>query len=613
MNVVGQAQSAVNNAQSVISDATVGQAQNAYKKISDWDWSHADDLLSYSTAKVVVIRDRRLGCLYYTITFIIIAYIVVFQILFLNQHYPLKDVTGTSRVIIQQPTKNDCDPNVKGCESDYLTLEQIPYCREFIGKQTLRSTYRQPCVFADKHSIAPTGMLTNHLLVPTMVESTVENKGCEPSNANGHACTNEYEMNGEKTTVFVADIEHYTVLISHTFTRITQSGTSNTVQGYYLECDRSEEKETDAQRFIYGEKPYPCKGKLERKQIDCIRTDCTYMQTENGWNAFTNTVSKAKQIGSLMATRVAEMLRPRSSRNAKEHDQHNHTHSHGNGHRGLVRNEFVVAADGHIRQEHQHKRARARHAQSGAVALQVEEVQPSRLHAESSNQPESVLGIQSKEQEMDKAEAPNVAELKESGAWAVRKGDVFTIQKLLDLADLSLDETKNEEGKTLREAGTVIEIEVVYSNLHPWTSSFGNTEVQYEYRVQRRPVEDMADELYSQFQPNFPAQRALDHRHGLYIIVKISGQFGEFSLVSLLIMLCTAAGLLRMATYLVDYISVCCPFKRADVYSDAKYQLTDRVWEMHKAEQEAERSMALAAFSREEADNRTSTTSGEAG
>lgn len=553
----------------------------------EWNIRHVDDLLAFSTAKIVVIRDRRLGCLYCFITIVIILYIFVFQILYLNKHYPVKDVIGTARVSIQQPTKSDCDPDNRGCESDFLSLEQLPYCREFIGTQTLLSTYREPCVFADKHSMAPDGTLTSHLLVPTMVESTVETKGCEPSAANGHKCKNEYEVSGEKTTVFVADIEHYTVLVSHTYTQVAESGTSSEVQGYYLECDRSgdELSATDPQRFMYGEKGIPCPGKTSKRPIDCIRSDCPYLMGPGSFN-FKRFTGQLKEIGSLLATQAADVFRPRSATKGTErsHEHHRHHRRHGHRQHHLMRNEYVVGADGHVHPD-------ARPEDDRGLAQQGEKKIGG---LGNSSQLEGVAAIQSQEEgARELVEAPNEAEIRETGAWAVKDGDVFTVQKLLELCDLSLDETKNTEGKTLREAGTVIEIEALYTNLHPWTSSFGNTDIEYEYKVTRRPVESLTNEVYSQYQPHFPAQRALDHRHGLYIIVKIGGKFGEFSPIYTLIMICTAMSLLRLATYFVDFIAMYC-MKRKDVYFDAKYERTDRVWGMQKGAPASEAAAAIS-------------------
>ncbi len=43
-----------------------------------------DDLLSYSTVKLVRLRDKRLGLLHYTIMLLIFAYIVGYDLLYLK-------------------------------------------------------------------------------------------------------------------------------------------------------------------------------------------------------------------------------------------------------------------------------------------------------------------------------------------------------------------------------------------------------------------------------------------------------------------------------------------------------------------------------------------------
>lgn len=54
---------------------------------------------------------------------------------------------------------------------------------------------------------------------------------------------------------------------------------------------------------------------------------------------------------------------------------------------------------------------------------------------------------------------------------------MFRLSKLLELAGIELDGDENVEGEPRREAGTSLEIQVVYNNLHRWWSTFGQKDV----------------------------------------------------------------------------------------------------------------------------------------
>jgi hypothetical protein len=251
----------------------------------------------------------------------------------------------------------------------------------------------------------------------------------------------------------------------------------------------------------------------------------------------------------------------------QESEDYHHRHAAQHGHlhqRHMIRNaqKVTIGADGHFISDKAHS-ARVKSSAHPVSPFSVDKVE---------NQTKA---------ESQTVSAIPLADKMKAGVWALPKVDVFTIGKILSLCDMDLDATRNDAGKSLREAGTVITIEAIYSNMHPWTSFFGNLDVEYEYRVTRRPVEEMATEMYSQYQPNFPAQRILEHRHGLYIVVKIGGEFGSFSMAYLFVLLATSAGLMTIANLGVDKIAMWF-MKMRSTYKDAKYHYTDRVYEMQK-------------------------------
>lgn len=609
----------------------------------DWDYTNPDDLLAYETPKVVVIRDRRLGCLFYTICFTIILYVIGFQILYSNEHMAKKDVTGTSRLLIREPTKGNCDPDQEGCQSDFPSLESLPYCKEYMGELMLDQQYRKPCVFADAHSISPNGMLDEHILIPTLVESEVQDKGCSPNATNGHVCTGEYVSSGKKEAVYVADIENFMIHISHTYTR-QESGASTEVQGYYLECEKGETEGLDEKavhKSIYGTGELDCKGKVRRKPVSCLNKDCPFLGSFEASAAATpvatfggeasavffqgpaSWVKHGRRLGASLFSRAARSLSPDADvtnvnaaekstphSDAKTRHGTHHGHNHHRSHKIMRSNRLEVDEAGHFIPEGNSAADEEELVDQAAGEMESEITKKSHVHnlgnimhrdqkvlataIQDPDSPEVKKAIFALPKAFAAGTPPPLLtpdETRQSGVWALPKADVFTLDKILSLCDLNLDSTRNSDGKTLREAGSVITIEAIYSNLHPFATSFGNVKVEYEYRVTRRPVESFGTEVYSQYQPNFPLQRILEQRKGIYVIVKIGGQFGTFSPTTLLILLATSAGLMRVANLIVDKIAMKL-MKMRETYQHAKFDFTERVYDMQKDLDALHRSLA---------------------
>lgn len=260
-----------------------------------------DDIFAYETQKIVRIRDKRLGFLFYGLQILILCYVVGFQILCSNGHFVRKDVRGTGRITIQQPTKQ-CNPNKPDCLSDYSALQTLPYCERYTGNSTVvLPEHRHLCVFADQHTLTPFGMLESTIFIPTRIDSQVESRGCDPD---ADTCDNEYQIDDEPRITYVADIERYTVMLVHTFLRNNLKGNSGQMQGFYYECD---DPKQDAEE---------CSGKIVRKPIDCINDGCAFLKNEK------------KATGLLQKRSISSK---RKSRNLKEKTESssatNHSHT----------------------------------------------------------------------------------------------------------------------------------------------------------------------------------------------------------------------------------------------------------------------------------------------
>jgi hypothetical protein len=345
-------------------------------------------------------------------------------------------------------------------------------------------------------------MLQGEMLVPTRIDQMHERRGCVPSAKNGYTCDNEYELDRKHVVTYVADIERYTIMVSHTYRRRHIEGNNVNIKGYLMECDESKSGdgvlETAAMKandVLTGKRQ--CQGEYVMKPIECITGSCPFL----------NKGKKTSFLQNLDA--VIEDVPTERPRHSKDR----------------LRRPGVE------------------------TALLVEG---------------------------EDSDGVNPAELSAGGYFAIPQGDIFRIDKLVQLAGISLDHTFNSEGLPLRESGTVILIEVIYTNLHPFLSSFGFMDVTYYYKVSRRPMDEMKTELFAPGQADYPNTRIIEDRHGLYIIVKIGGEFGFFSIVYLLVMLTTAVALISVAGVITDKLALYV-LSEKETYRRHKYEITDRM------------------------------------
>mmetsp|Transcript_13396 Transcript_13396/g.35561 ORF Transcript_13396/g.35561 Transcript_13396/m.35561 type:complete len:264 (-) Transcript_13396:118-909(-) len=148
--------------------------------------------------------------------------------------------------------------------------------------------------------------------------------------------------------------------------------------------------------------------------------------------------------------------------------------------------------------------------------------------------------------------------LRKEGIFAIPQGDVFSVAKILEIAGVSLDESRRGDGSIARDNGLLIEVDIVYSNMHPFASTFGDTHVTYYYDIRVKPVRQMKTEFIVMDKHQEPGFREIEERYGVMLSVRVMGTFGFFSSMYLLIMLTTALGLLAAATVITDKFAMYC-------------------------------------------------------
>lgn len=197
----------------------------------------------------------------------------------------------------------------------------------------------------------------------------------------------------------MADVERYTLLITHSFHRGHLEGNSNRLQGHYLECvpvDRGALEEFTHDLDEQGS----CDGEWVRKQVECINDSCRKMQEMGSKGTF---------------------------------------HLGGRGSAAFLQNSSVMAAS-LVDDSEQHSEDWTPEAQRpGAKGRE-----PQLLAAEKASQPTPLLMDTrawetelKRQQDEDKAHEkesrrPDVGKFNPPDVFAIKDGDIFKLSKILE-------------------------------------------------------------------------------------------------------------------------------------------------------------------------------------
>jgi hypothetical protein len=155
------------------------------------------------------------------------------------------------------------------------------------------------------------------------------------------------------------------------------------------------------------------------------------------------------------------------------------------------------------------------------------------------------------------------------------KQDFFSLDVLLKAADVDLDGCNGGESssdspcQTYRESGATMLLNIYWSDFNPYD---GRVAPYYYYSPQI--IAGSSFKQYIPFYDNYRQTRTLLNAHGIKLAVLLGGEFNEFNVVSFLVTLTTALGLLAVATTLVDMLMLyILPEKKR--YQEAKFEATE--------------------------------------
>lgn len=563
-----------------------------------------DDIFGHQTQKLTYIRDRWLGVFFYLLVSLVSCWVFFGQILWRNEHFQLKDVNGVARMWFSHPTKGLCDPDEWDCKPDFTPLEQLPYCQQGSGP---KSDNAARCSYEDKFSALVNPNNNDRIFIPTSSVTFTEHLNCDAQDPN---CKQIYKR--EQTAyyydpsfiTYFADIERFRLQMTQSYERDGIAGTSLEHQGHVEECEIEQPPTRERQ--------WP--ERVSKRRDGCSKrggSKRTVIGCGEGMSCSLEKVEAPDLVADIPGADVAESVtfhhmaseqsvqaakyRMKIAQSAPSHPVFNGYASKSptlmlnrrHGDRAPRRHQIPDMTLLSTGENQTHNRVDST-ASDQSLKLESKVAQQMR----SSHRASASLRTASRaahatakgvgERALKTQPAENVP--RNSGLYMSPWGDTFLLGKLLAIAGVQLDHDYNGDGLTVRQSGTIIEIEAEYNNMYRFASSLGYQPVEYTYHVNELAVPYMNREFFAADQPeNYPNSRNIVNEHGILVVLKISGQFGFFNIVSLLLMLTIAGAMLGSATRMTDLAAIYLHPRRRN-YFHLKYELSpdfSDMWQCH--------------------------------
>ena len=413
-------------------------------------------ICAYPTVKYVQIQDTRLVILRYSLILVIISYVGIFEMWWMGGWLDPAAVVGVVRFSLQQPTVDNCDPTLPGCNNAFAPLDTLSYCEQSYTRNrnsTSNDTKSYPGSIypCEIYEAINAQMINEKSLTVITRASTIQQQFVCPSDTN-MTCPKTYENTSPEYKFYTAQSESFTVLIEHAVTaskictRHQGLATSKTPPSYACSAESS---------------AYP--GRLLSKNDQLCQREHA---NQNAFQAY------------------------RGSTEAK-----------------------------------------------GAPCY----INPNRT--KSYNQ------------------------------------DFFSLDVLLQAAGVSLDDCStgisdhnNDTGscQTYRDSGATLLLNIYWSDFVPY---HGLVAPHYYYSPQL-----VARSSFKQYVPfydnNYRESRTLLNAHGIRVAVLLGGEFNQFNVVTFLVTLTTALGLLAVATTIVDSLMLYV-LPEKERYHQVKYENTE--------------------------------------
>eukprot|EP00929_Paragymnodinium_shiwhaense_P025680 TRINITY_DN15468_c0_g3_i2.p1 TRINITY_DN15468_c0_g3~~TRINITY_DN15468_c0_g3_i2.p1 ORF type:complete len:511 (-),score=103.07 TRINITY_DN15468_c0_g3_i2:431-1963(-) len=181
--------------------------------------------------------------------------------LFISKNYLyLAHTDGTHRLQLQHPVKNHCNPLEIGCKTNFSTYDELPYCKQNSHKVDPQKVGKQnTCEYFDEFDVNSNAASFNSGMLVTTRKTHIRQKLL--CNGQEGYCENKYKVLNENT-IFVADIESFTLLIDHSMVcnDLGMSHSAWDLVGLYKHC-----------------KPGPQLPYLSEAEEDALTDKCTLL------------------------------------------------------------------------------------------------------------------------------------------------------------------------------------------------------------------------------------------------------------------------------------------------------------------------------------------------
>jgi hypothetical protein len=170
--------------------------------------------------------------------------------------------------------------------------------------------------------------------------------------------------------------------------------------------------------------------------------------------------------------------------------------------------------------------------------------------------------------------------------YAIPPGDVLSLRTLYSMAGRSLDDSWYDADHgvnlTTRQRGTVLVVNIHYTNLKPWTLFRPMDPPEYVISVTSQPVKKFKH-MKAYDLPD-GKHRQLEVSYGTLVIVRSSGSIGVFRMIHMLIVFSTSLGLLAAASVVTDVLALyVLPLRKE--YFKAKYEETEDYHDFREKQQ----------------------------
>uniref|UniRef100_A0A0G4I8B0 Neurotransmitter-gated ion-channel ligand-binding domain-containing protein n=1 Tax=Chromera velia CCMP2878 TaxID=1169474 RepID=A0A0G4I8B0_9ALVE len=512
------------------------------------------DVVYYTTKKEVQIKNMYLGGVQCFLTFLcVIVYVLIFQILWNNDHFAVDDVRGIVSLQLQRPTENNCNPRIHGCNANFTYLEDLPYCDKYRGPAEFdeqgNAIHQERCRYFDEVDILSSLEDVNHFFVPTRVTSVREKPQCDPFQSN---CTNLWSIEGQRDDFFVADIDRFTLLLSHSFS--------------------SKKSEFEASYFdLFGFwKPSVCSGQKAKGHrqcalvaIPCKGPHCGNKRLGNRWqfgHGFGDLKSKKPRKDEQIPVqdpkeeeRMGEDDEDRNGEPAKGKGKGDE----GKGKQREIQTETEKEDDLEWREGKYEIRPAG---WSDEASDDVETHSRRRLFESPNSQPEVDFGPSLSSlkagvhlsHELTHWFDPVDAELYGPSfptVFQIPEGDVVSVRRLLEFAGVDLDRQLNYKHQSWRQTGVMLTLTIKYSNNLPLMTLLGSMPF---YTIEAK-AEDIpsANRHFGKVTDDGTSRRLMNYR-GVFINVEQEGDIKEFSLQQLLVLFCSALVMLELISMVLD-------------------------------------------------------------